>query len=196
MAMYWLDTVILLLLGVGAGLGAWTGLVKQIVRVFGFAAALLCAVLLHGAAATWLQQALLRKSDPAVADALAYGGVFLAVLLAFQLAAVVVERGLKAAKLKWADRVLGGGLGAIKAALILGAIFLAVLECPNPSIREAMQQSALAPVLAAGVGLGLGTVPPEYTDGVRAGLQRLHEEADRKAKELRDKEAPPASPLP
>jgi len=194
--MYWLDTVILLLLGVGAGLGAWTGLLKQIVRVFGFAAALLCAVLLHGWAGGWLQQTLLQKSDPAVADALGYGGVFLAVLFAFQLTAQVIDRGLKAAKLKWADRALGAGLGTIKGALILGAIALAVLEFPHPSTKEAMQQSAIAPVLAAGVGVGLSAVPAQYTDGFRAGWQRVRDEAGKKTKELRDKELPPAPVLP
>jgi len=194
--MYWLDTLILVLLGVGAGLGAWTGLLKQIVRVFGFAAALLCAVLLHGWAAGWLQQAVLRKADPAVADSLAYGGVFVAVLLVFQLTALVIDRGLKAAKLKWADRLLGAGLGAVKGALILGAVFLAVLEFPHPSTKEAMQQSALAPPLAAAVGLGLSAIPSEYTEGFRAGLDRIRQEADKKSREMRDKEGLPASPLP
>ena len=194
--MYGRDTVILILLGVGAGLGAWTGLLKQLVRVVGFLAALLAAVFLHGWAANWLQQAVLQKSDPAVADALGYGLVFLCVLSTFQVTALVIDRCLKAAKLKWADRLLGGGLGTLKAALIVGAVSLAVLEYPHPATKEAMQQSAVAPVLAAGVELGLRAVPSQYTDGFRAGLDRVRQEADKKTQELRDKERPPLPPIP
>ena len=120
--MYWLDTTLLVLLVLGAGLGAWTGLLKQIVRVVGLIAALAAAVFLHSWAADVLQQLVLKGSERMVADALGYGVVFLGVLLAFQLTAVVIDRCLKAVKLKWADRVLGCIVGGLKAALILGAL--------------------------------------------------------------------------
>jgi membrane protein required for colicin V production len=191
--MYWLDTVILVFLAVGAGLGAWTGLVKQIVRILGFIAALLGAIFLHGWAANWLQQTFLKGADAAVSDALAYVTVFVVIFAAFVVTAMAVERGIKAAKLKWLDRLLGAGVGATKAALIMGAIFLAVIEFPHPSTQDAMKQSAIAPVLAAGVGLCVQLVPAQYTGGLRDGLDKLKETANAKAKEIRDK---PPLPLP
>ena len=196
--MYWLDTAILILLGVGAALGVWTGLLKQVVRVVGFAVSLIAAVFFHGWAANWLQQTCLQGSDPSVADALSYGLVFLVVLLAFQLTALVLDRCLKAVKLKWADRMLGAGLGAVKAALIMGAVFLAIIEYPSATTKEVVRQSSLAPLLAVCVDLGLRAVPSAYTNGLRSGLDRLKQEADKKTQELRDKELPaiPSSPLP
>ena len=77
--MYWLDTAILVLLGVGAGLGAWTGLLKQVVRVVGLIASIYAAVMFHGWAANWLQQTFLQGSDPAIPDALSYVVVFVAI---------------------------------------------------------------------------------------------------------------------
>ena len=189
--MYWLDTTILVLLIAGAGLGAWTGLLKQIVRVVGLIAALAAAVFLHSWAADALQQSVLQGSNPIVADGLAYGGVFLAVLLTFQLTAMMIDRFLKAAKLKWADRVLGFLVGGLKAALILGAIALAVMVFPpNQAAKDAMQQSRIAPVLAAGVDLAIQAVPSTYTEKLRDGFNKLKQDTDRKAKELRDKQLP------
>ena len=197
--MYWLDTTILVLLIAGAGLGAWTGLLKQIVRVVGLIAALAAAVFLHSWAADGLQQSVLQGSNPVVADGLAYGLVFLVVLLAFQLTAMMIDRFLKAAKLKWADRVLGFLVGALKAALILGAIALAAMVFPpNQATKEAIQQSRIAPALAAGVDLAIQAVPSTYTEKLRDGFNKLKQDTDRKAQELRDKEVPglPGAPAP
>jgi uncharacterized membrane protein required for colicin V production len=165
--MYWLDTTILVLLVVGAGLGAWTGLLKQIVRVVGLVAALAAAIFFHGWAADALQQSVLRGSDRMVADGLAYGAVFLGVLLAFQLTALVIDRCLKAVKLKWADRVLGCIVGGLKAALILGAIALAVMAFPPNDATKAITKSRIAPVLARGASLAWQAVPASYTEGLR-----------------------------
>ena len=166
--MYWLDTTILVLLALGAGLGAWTGLLKQIVRVVGLIAALAAAVFFHGWAADVLGQSVLQGSDPVVADGVSYVVVFVAVLLAFQVAALLLDRLLRAVKLKWADRVLGCVVGGLKTALILGAIALAAMILPpNPATTEAMQKSHIAPVLARGAYLAWQALPSSYTEGLR-----------------------------
>ncbi len=186
--MYWLDTSILILLVVGAGLGAWTGLLKQVVRVVGLIAALASAVFLHGWTAGLLQQSLLKGSNPLVADGLAYAAVFLIVLLAFQLTAMAIDRLLKAVKLKWADRLLGCLVGGLKVALILGAIFLIMTVFPpNDATRDALKQSQIAPVLAAGADLAIQAVPSTYTEKLRDGFDNLKKEAEKKAKELGEK---------
>jgi membrane protein required for colicin V production len=191
--MFWLDTVILILLGVGAGLGAWTGLLKQVVRVVGFAVALYGSVFFHAWASNYLQQAFLKDSDPAVADALSYGVVFLAIIAAFFVTALLIDRCLKAVKLKWLDRLLGAGVGTAKGALILGAIFLAVISYPHPSTKEIMEQSRLAPILASGANLCLKLVPTQYTNDLQSGLDNLKQAAKDKALEIKE---PPRLPLP
>ena len=182
--MYWLDTAILALVGVGAVLGAWTGILKQAVRVVGFSASLAATIFFHGWAANWLQQAFFQGADPAIPNVLSYAVVFVTIMLAFQVTALAVEACLKAVKLKWLDRLCGAGVGSIKAALILGVVFLTVISYPHPSTQEVMRQSRLAPVLAGGMELSLRAVPAQYTNDLRAGMEKLKEAADQKAKEI------------
>jgi membrane protein required for colicin V production len=189
--MYWLDTAILVLLGVGAALGAWTGLVKQVVRVVGLIVSIYAAVVFHGWAANWLQQTLLQGSDPAVPDALSYVVVFVVIFAAFLATAMLIERGLKAVKLKWLDRLLGACVGAAKAAVIMGAIFLAVIEFPHQGTKDVIGQSQIAPVLAGGVNLCLQLVPTEYTHKMQDGMNKLKTAADEKAREMKDRSALP-----
>ncbi|HVS36139.1 MAG TPA: CvpA family protein [Gemmataceae bacterium] len=175
--MYWLDTTILVLLAAGAGLGAWTGLLKQIVRVVGLVAALAAAVFFHGTAADALRKSVLQGSDPMLADGVAYVAVFLGVLLAFQVTAMLIDRLLKAVKLKWADRVLGCIVGGFKTALILGALALAAMAFPpNDATIDALKHSQIAPVLARGAYLAWQAVPPSYTERLRKNVDPLFQD--------------------
>jgi membrane protein required for colicin V production len=175
--MYWLDTTILILLGLAALLGAMSGLLWQLLRVVGFGVALYCSIFGNDWASGVLRDAFLRDADPGVVKAVAYGVVFLAVYLALFLITFLLERALRAVKLKAMDRLLGAGLGAVKAALILGAIFLGVASIPHPSARELMDRSAIAPVLAAGANLAIAAIPAEYKAQLQEGLNKLHDPA-------------------
>jgi membrane protein required for colicin V production len=161
--MYWLDTTILALLGLAALLGAWSGFVRQVVRLIAISVALVVSLTCNERVTAFLAQAL--EEAPAWApQLLAYVGVFCAVWLTFFLFALLLERGLQEARMLWVNRLLGAAVGALKAALILGLALLAAtayLEEPN---REAMQKSTCAPVLAQGARLVLATVPPEYRE--------------------------------
>jgi uncharacterized membrane protein required for colicin V production len=176
--MYWLDTTILVLLGLGAVLGARSGLVKQIARIAGFFAALAGAVCFHGAAADYLQRNVLQGADAQVAGVGAYVGVFVGIYLAFFLTAVVVEKFLKAVKLNGMNRLMGAAAGAGKAALLVGALCLAAISFPNPGTQDVMRQSRIAPALAGTVGLGLRLVPEQYTADLRAGFDQVKQAAD------------------
>jgi membrane protein required for colicin V production len=191
--MFWLDATILVVLG-GAGLlGLRSGLVKQIARIVGFGAALFGSIFFHGAAADWLQQNVMSGADPQATGATTYVGVFLGVYLAFFFTAMIVERFLKAVKLNWVNRLLGGVSGAGKAALILGALFLAVINFPNPATDDVIKQSRGAPVLAAGAGLALKLVPEQYTKDLQSGLKKFQDEADQQTKQVEAKEGTDAA---
>jgi membrane protein required for colicin V production len=185
--MFWLDTMILLVLSIGAGLGAWSGLVKQVVRVVGLIAALAASVYLHGWASDALQQSLMQGANPLAVDGLAYVAVFLGVLLAFQLTALMLEAFLKAVQLKWVDRVLGSVLGGFKAALIVGAICLVLFAFPpNQETKTALAQSRLAPVLATGADLAFRAVPSGYATSLRNNFEKVTAEAATKATQVPD----------
>jgi uncharacterized membrane protein required for colicin V production len=169
--MHWLDTTILILLGVGATFGAISGLWMQVARVLGLAAAVYAAVYLHEWARDNLEQAVLQDADPRVSGALAYVLVFAVVYLVFHFASLGIQRWLKAAKLETMNRVLGGVLGAGKTALALGGIFLAMIHFQHPGTDDLLKKSAIAPVLAGGTEMLVTVIPTEQVEGWRSGVE-------------------------
>jgi membrane protein required for colicin V production len=170
-ARHWLDTTILVLLGVGATFGAISGLWMQVARVIGLVVAVYCAVFFHEWATRTLEDLLLQGADPRVSGVLAYVLVFVVVYLAFHFASLGIQRWLKAAKLETMNRVLGGVLGTTKTALALGGIFLAMIHFPHPNTNDLMEKSAIAPVLATVAEVLVTTVPADQVEGWRSGVE-------------------------
>jgi uncharacterized membrane protein required for colicin V production len=171
--MYWLDTTILAVLVIGAAFGALSGLLMQLARLVGFAVALFAAIYFNDGAADLTQRWFVREADPWVAHIVAYVGVFLFVYLLILFGTLLLERGMKGARLQALNRLLGALLGASKAGLILGAIFLALIHMPNQSTQALVQRSALAPVLARGTESILIALVGNYQDKWREELQEF-----------------------
>ncbi len=168
--MHWLDTIILVLLGVGATFGAISGLLMQVARVVGLSVGVYAAVALHEWASSALSDAVLQEADPRVSGALAYLLVFVVVYLAFHFASLAAEKWLKEIKLQTMNCVLGGVLGAGKTAVVLGGIFLAMMNFPHTVTDELLEKSAIAPVLANVTGTLVAVVPSEQVDDWRSGV--------------------------
>jgi uncharacterized membrane protein required for colicin V production len=173
--MYWLDTTILAILGIGALFGALSGLLMQLARLVGFALALYAAIALNDGATAVLQQNFVQDAEPLVARIVAYVVVFLAVYLTIFLTTVALERGMRAARLQVVNRFLGAVLGAAKLGLLLGAIFLGIRHYPNAAAQEMLRRSTLAPVLAQGTESLVVALASEYHDELRGGLDDLME---------------------
>src|SRR5262245_37735538 len=114
--MYWLDTTILAILGVGAVFGALSGLLLQLALLVGFAVALYAAIACNDGATALVQQSFVQDAEPLTARIVAYVAVFLVVYLSIFLTTVALERGMKAVRLQVVNRVLGAVLGAAKLA--------------------------------------------------------------------------------
>ncbi len=168
--MYWLDTTIFAILALGAIFGALSGLLLQLARLVGFAVALYTTLRVNEPAADVLQRSFVRDAEPWVARALAYVGVFLLVYLTIFIGTLVLERGMRAVRLQALNRLLGALLGAVKAALLLGAIFMGVLNYPHPATQEMMRKSALAPLLARGTETLVSALAWEYRQEVQDGI--------------------------
>ncbi|MCC6418337.1 MAG: CvpA family protein [Gemmataceae bacterium] len=179
--MYWLDTTILAVLGIGALFGAVSGLLMQLARLIGFAIALYVAICFNADAAALTQRWFVQEADPRVAQIVAYVGVFLLVYLGIFLFTLILERGMRAARLQGLNRVLGALLGATKVGLILGAVFLALEHVPNDATQQMVQRSTIAPVLARGTESLVVALANEYPDEVRSGLQNLGKSLPRAA---------------
>ncbi len=171
--MYWLDTTIVIVVAAGALFGAVSGLLLQLARLVGFGVALYAAIVFNDRATTLLQQGFAQDAEPWVTRVLAYVLVFLAVYLTIFVMTVVLERGVKAARLQALNRLLGALLGAAKFALVLGAVFLGMTHFAAGATREMMGRSALAPLLARGTEQLVTALAGEYRDELRGGLDSL-----------------------
>src|SRR5688500_12136659 len=122
--MHWLDTTILTLLGLGAGLGAWSGFVWQIARILTLGVGLYGAVVFHEPASQMLQDSVLQGADSRIVRPAAYLMVFLIIYLVLFYSARLVRSFIRATDLETLDRLLGAALGAGKVALFIGVVCL------------------------------------------------------------------------
>jgi membrane protein required for colicin V production len=181
--MYWLDTLLLALLVLGAGIGFLSGFLQQISRILTLAIALVASVVCNDSASRFCREHLLQGADARIAQAVAYVLVFLSVYLVFFLAARLLYAGIRSSDLEIADRLLGGMFGAAKTALILGICCLAAANYPHSSARALMAKSTLAPVFAEAMEQALVIIPDEYKENLRGTLVSLRDLLSRPAPE-------------
>ena len=187
--MYWLDFVLLVVLGIGALLGARSGLLWQVARVVTFALAIYACVKYHHLAADWLE-ANLTGMSALVSGLLAYGVTFLTVYLVCFLVFHMLEKALRAAHLKPMDRLLGAAVGVLKAPLLAGAVLMGVALYATPQSDDTLAGSKIAPVLLQEMRVVIVAVPQKYKDDLVHTLDRLKKEAADKAKEKAEKKEP------
>ena len=173
--MHWLDTTLLMALGVGAVLGFVSGLFLQIARVASLALAVVATILLQDAAGQLLRTWVLRDADPAVIQASAYVTVFLTVYISLFLLTRLLRLWLRATDLAMADRLLGALLGTVKIALLLGGGCLLLRHAPHPTAQEWLDHSTLAPVFARGMEQTVALVPDEAKQPVLDSFRQLQE---------------------
>src|SRR5262249_32660823 len=161
---YWLDTVILAILAIGAIFGAMSGFLWQVARVASIGVAIYASIYLNDWATQLLQEIALQGADPRIAMVLGYLLVFVAIYIFFFCGTLLLERGMMVVRLEPLNRFLGAVLGMVKAGLILGAIFLGMASYPHANTQEMMDHSTLAPALADGMQVVIVAIPQEYKD--------------------------------
>ncbi len=132
-----LDVLIGIVLAGGLLIGLRSGFIKQALSFAGMIVAFLLALNLMHAAGALVTTSLGISED--IAPLLGFALVFLAVqVLVFALARLV-ETVAGALKLSGVNRLLGGAVGAFKAALLLSVAFLVLarLQVPTEETRDA-----------------------------------------------------------
>lgn len=186
--MHWLDITLLIVLALGALLGARRGLLWQVARILTFALAIYVCIYYHDTVAAWIGP-YLRDASAVVVSVLAYVAAFLAVYLVCYGLTMLVEAGVKAAKLKTTDRVLGAALGALKAALLSGAVMMGLAVAGVPHTDGAIGQSYVAQVELQMMRGVIVAVPAEYKEQFAEARDRIQKAGTEKAKELADEAA-------
>jgi uncharacterized membrane protein required for colicin V production len=173
--MHWLDNTILAVLAAAAVLGAYNGLLMQVCRLVGFAAALYAATQLHGGVSAWLAESWMRGADPRTCTMVAFGAVFLGIYLAIFLTTLLVERGLRAAQLQYINRGLGALLSVAKVGFLIGAACYGLQQFSHQATSHLLEDSAMAPLLARGAEQAMLAVPAEYRNELLSQWNQLRE---------------------
>ncbi len=178
--MHWLDILLLSILGIGALLGAWSGLLWQIARIVTFGVAIYVTIDFHEPIAGWLGEQVQGLNEVSL-KLLAYVGTFVGIYIVFYTATWLAERALKAAHLKVWDRVLGALAGSLKFGLVAGAILLGLAVYGSESIHETLNESQVAPVMLSAMRGVIVAVPQQYRDEFGEALDKLKEESKAEA---------------
>jgi uncharacterized membrane protein required for colicin V production len=181
--MHWLDTIILVLLTLGAALGFWSGFLWQIARVLSLVIALLATILVHEPATHYFEEHILRGADRRVVEIAAYIALFLAVYLLLFIATRLAYAGIRATDLQIVDRLMGCVLGVSKMALIIGGICLGAANYPHESTKDLLEKASLAPLFAHGMEHVLVVIPEGQKENLRATLLGLRDLLAQKDKE-------------
>lgn len=172
-----LDLVILIVLAAGIAHGFSTGLIRQVASVFGMLLSFLLALQLMQPVGQMAARSI--GTSESVAPLIGFVLVFLVVQLGVMLVTRLIDKVVKELKLTGVNRVLGGGAGAFKAAIVLSVVFMVLVrfEVPSESARSA--STLYAPV---------ATVLPsswDYLSELMPQLERISEKfGDRVEEEI------------
>lgn len=122
-----LDWIFLAVLGASFLLGAWRGLVYEVLSVMSWVAAFILAQWLAPDAAAWLP---VERAPEAGRYAIGFVVVFIAVVFAGGLLAWLTKKLVQAVGLRPVDRTLGAAFGLIRGAVLLLAVAVVLNMSP------------------------------------------------------------------
>lgn len=125
-----LDWVFVAVLAVSFLVGAWRGLVYEVLSVMSWIAAFIVAQWLAPEAAGWLP---VDRAPEAGRYAMGFIVVFIAVVFAGALLAWLIKKLVEAVGLRPVDRTLGAAFGLVRGAILLMAVAVVVNMSPARS---------------------------------------------------------------
>ncbi len=114
--MNWVDWVVLALTAVSVVAGLFDGFVKTVLSFVGVLAAFFLSPRLAPPIGDFFDKWL----DPRIAHIVGFVAAFALVLAVFGLITWLLRKSLEKLSLSWIDRLLGGGVGLVRAAVVLG----------------------------------------------------------------------------
>jgi membrane protein required for colicin V production len=159
----WLDYAVIGVFIASMALGAWRGLVRELISILGWVIAFLAANLFAGPLGPAMPDLI---PTPQLKLAAAYAAVFMAALIVTSLAALILSKIVSAVGLGGLDRTLGAGFGVARAALIVVAATLLAGLTSAP--RQAWWRDSASGATLVQVALALKAVlPPTFTESLR-----------------------------
>ena len=163
--MNWLDAVLVLILAFSAVAGLRKGLSRQIVGLVSVVAAILVGLWTYGLVGGALEP---YVSSRGLANFLGFALVFCGVLILGSLVGFVIHRFLKFTGLSFFDRVLGGGFGLVRGALISVALVLGIMAfSAEGKPPDSVVRSRVAPYAVGAARVLAAMAPHELREGFR-----------------------------
>lgn len=164
--MNWVDVAVLAVVALSGLLAFMRGLVREVLGVGAWILAALVASP-YGVfpfVQPWVRQ---QFADPAVADAVAFGAVFLLVLIVLWLVARGISNAVRGSVLGGLDRTLGLVFGLARGAVLLaGAYILAGLAIAVDQWPVPVLEARTLPIVYRGAEWLANQVPPPYRPAV------------------------------
>ena len=154
-----LDIVFAIIFLVSIAFALLKGLAREIISLAALIGGFLLAVFFYHIPASLFKE--ISKTD-AIANLIGFSIIFLGCILLGAIAAFLVNRFLKAASLKWMDRLLGGIFGLLRGWIIASILLLALIAFPIKD--DFLSRSVLAPYLLAGAKIAIHCVPQKIKD--------------------------------
>lgn len=145
-----LDWVFVAVLAVSFLVGAWRGLVYEVLSVMSWIAAFIVAQWLAPDAAAWLP---VDRAPEAGRYAMGFIVVFIAVVFAGALLAWLIKKLIEAVGLRPVDRTLGAAFGLVRGAILLMAVAVVINMSPARSALWWTESKGAGVSLAALKGL-------------------------------------------
>jgi membrane protein required for colicin V production len=135
------------------------GLAREIISLVSLVGGFILAMFFYSIPAGMFKE--FSKTD-AIANLIGFIIIFFGCILTGAIAAFLFNRFLKAASLKWIDRLLGGIFGLVRGWAIASILVVALIVFP---IRDDfLARSALAPYLLTGATIAVYCVPQKLKD--------------------------------
>ena len=161
--MTWLDYAVLGVFAASMALGAWRGLVREIVSILGWIIAFLAANLFAGPLGESMPRAI---PTPELRVLAAFLAVFVGALVVTTLAGLLLSRLAKAVGLLVFDRVLGGLFGIARALLIVVALALLAGLTAVPK-KPFWSESLCGPLMTRAALALKPLLPPAFAERLR-----------------------------
>lgn len=177
--MNWMDLVILSLLALGVGLGVRAGFIWTLGKLVALVVAVIATAWFHEPVGNYLARTM---ANGVGAKLLSYSLTFALAYAAVWGITWLIERKVRKVKaLKATDRVLGGAIGLVRTAFILGAILMGFAVYPIAPVEEPMSESFMAKHLVMGMQKVIVAVPKHYQQEMSKFVDRCYDYAKNKA---------------
>ena len=168
--MNWLDFVLglILLLSVIGGLRA--GLIREVIGLAALVLGLFCGLWFYGLPAAWVAPYFSSKQ---LANGIGFFLIFGGIVSLGALVTWLLEKVLKAAKLTWLNRLLGGVFGVLRAALVGTVIIMGLMAFSEKPPPRSVAHSRLAPHMVDAARVMAALAPYEVKEGFRQSYEKV-----------------------